>query len=139
MFKLSDEKAMAGQSGIQAKIYYKETFLCNVHTWGFASCGVLNLQNFAYSLYALEIKDFPKFANEFFEFLSTVNKPSWQPKEAYFCLSDGQLTNDWINALCKHPEVKRRDRFYNKSHGPHNMNLFRWSKAKDFKRVHKYG
>lgn len=139
MFKLKNEQAMAGQSGIQAKIFYNDTFLCNVHTWGFASCGVLNLQNFSYSLYALEIKDFPEFAKGFFEFLETVNDPSWKPKEAYFCLSDGQLTNDWINALCKHPEVKRRDRFYNKSHGPNHMNLFRWSKAKDFKRVHKYG
>lgn len=136
MFELKNEKANVGTSGILADIMYKGRCVCVVNTWGFASCGVLNLYSFGYP----EVDDPKKFAEEFFAFLETVNKPSWQPKEAYFCLADTQIaTSAWIRALCKHSEVKRRDRFYNKSHGPNHMNLFRWSKAKDFKRVTTYG
>jgi hypothetical protein len=135
MFELKNVKAMEGHSGYTGVIYYKGQKVCGVHTWGFSSCGVLNLQGFGYP----EIKEIDTFAKEFFLFLRTVHDPHWKPCEAYFCLSDGQLTHPWIKALCKHPEVKRRDRFYNKSHGPNHMNLFRWSKAKDFKRVVKYG
>ena len=135
MFELKNIKNMEDQSGVRAAIYYNGQRVCSVHTWGFASCGVLNLYSFGYP----DIKDKEKFAKEFFSFLETVYGATWKPCEAYFCLSDVQTGFDWIKALCKHPEVKRRDRFYNKSHGPNHMNLFRWSKAKDFKRVTKYG
>ena len=135
MFELKCIMPMEDQSGVRATIMYNGQRVCNVHTWGFACCGVLNLYSFGYP----GIKDKQAFAKEFFKFLETVNDPTWKPCEAYLCLSDSQLTQEWLRVLCKHPEVKRRDRFYNKSHGPNHINLFRWSKAKDFKRMTKYG
>lgn len=137
MFELKNRKANTGASGYTMDISYNGRRLCRVNTWGFASCGVLCLDSFGY----LDVKkeEEKEFADKFFEFLSDVDKDTWKPREAYMCLSDGQMNNqNWISALVKHPQVKRRDRFYNKSHGPNHMNLFRWSKAKDFKRVMKY-
>jgi hypothetical protein len=136
MFELKNMKPNTDASGYRGAIMYNGRRVCCIDTWGFASCGVLNLFNFGYP----DIKkgEEKAFADKFFKFLETVNDPHWKPNEAYMFWTDGQLKADWINALAKHPEIKRRDKFFNKSHGPNNLHLFRWSKAKDFKRVTKY-
>jgi hypothetical protein len=34
--------------------------------------------------------------------------------------------------MIKNPNVKKRDKFYNKAHGPNWLHLYRYSKEKDF-------
>jgi hypothetical protein len=99
--------------------------LCQIETWAFHSCACFLLQAFEPAM-AYENID------KFYEFLTGDLDLSWQPNEIYFLLSDTQLTR--YAALHKRKDVKLRDRFTNKSHGPNDVYLFRYSKAGDFKR-----
>lgn len=142
MFQLTKVAAIPGGSGDILKIEVVPGDggvnwpICFVETWGFNSCAVLNLRSFR----ALNSELSKKFsADDFFAFLREVHKPSWAPREAYFLVSDTQLkSNEWLKKIVRHPNVKRKDRFENKAHGPNHVHLFRWSDKHDFERVRRY-
>ena len=50
-------------------------------------------------------------------------------------LSKSQLKLDRFKLMFNHPNVKLRDVFMNKSHGPNKVYLFRYSVKKDFQRL----
>lgn len=136
MFVLKPLGKIEGSSGYTKAILFEPTpgesrRVCYVQTWGFDSCAVMNLYSFN-GLYGW--KD--KFnADEFFNFLRTVDDPNWKPREAYFLVSTQQLKdNDTVRKLVAHPKVKAKDKFLNKAHGPNCVTLFRWSDEQDFKR-----
>jgi hypothetical protein len=142
MFRLTDRKGHVGGGSLCALRYVEEgekagPCICMVETWGMGSCAVMNLYNFCYY-----IPDMKKFVKDLFNWLSTQDEQGHKPKEAFFLLSDSQLNKGaypFTHALATHPSVRRRDRFSNKSHGPNDVHLFRWSYGKDFKRVTNYG
>lgn len=103
--------------------------VCNVVSWGLGSCAVALLQTWGWCcrLNADEL-------DEFFEFVCDEVDEDWQPEEFYFMLSDKQISHQGFHILVEHPNVKLRDKFANKSHGPNKVLLYRYSKAKDFKR-----
>lgn len=137
MFSILEETAMPKANGKVFHIKWKckdDTLwrICTIHTWGFSSCAVFNLMNFTNSLG--DAKNAAFSADEFYTFLGSL-MPDWKPKEAYFLLSTQQLECTLLQKLVKHKEVKLRDRFTNKSHGPNEMFLYRWSAGKDFRRL----
>jgi hypothetical protein len=148
MFCLTDRKAHVGGGSLCILRYIEQgektgPALCMVETWGMGSCAVMNLYNFTYFLPENAHKgDMKKFVKDLFNWLVTQDEQGHKPKEAFFLLSDSQLSKvsyPFTHALATHPSVKRRDVFSNKSHGPNKVHLFRWSLGKDFKRVTNYG
>lgn len=141
MFLLKNSASIPGSSGYSKLIVVpregqNDWRMCHVHTWGFSSCAVMHLQGFQILPEDLQ-KKFD--IEQFLDFLKLIDDTSWKPQEAMFLLSDQQLNHaSWYKTLCKHPNVKRIDRFENKAHGPNHVNLFRWSAKNDFKRVRKY-
>lgn len=122
--------------GRKGDIQYKaddKLFVCKIETWAFASCACFALHSFKN---AYNFRFTPENVDEFFKFVCTLDK-DWQPKEFYFMLSKSQLGVDRIKCLYKHPNVRLRDVFDNKSHGPNKVYLFRYSASKDFKPVRK--
>jgi len=102
--------------------------LCRVESWAFTSCGIGALTQ-------LNLSDF-KTAEEvqqFFDFVCAKVADDWRPDEFYFLVSDHQLKwGSSIPLMVKNPNVKKRDKFYNKAHGPNWLHLYRYSKDKDF-------
>jgi len=103
----------------------KDHILCQIETWAFHSCACFLLQSFEPIMAHEDV-------HQFYEFLTGDLGLTWQPNEIYFLLSDSQLNR--YSALYKRKDVKLRDRFTNKAHGPNDVYLFRYSKAGDFKR-----
>jgi hypothetical protein len=102
--------------------------ICHVQTWGMGSCAVAILQQWGYWA-RVELNE----VDQFFEWLCSDVDTDWQPMEFYFMFSPNQKKA--YKHFIKHPNVKLRDKFENKSHGPNTVFLYRYSKAKDFKRV----
>lgn len=103
--------------------------LCYLRTWGFSSCAVWMLDNFI----TWNFNDNRFDADQFWEFFKT--KPEglgedWLTCEVYFLLADPQLGS--LKKLIEHPNVRKRDKFLNKAHGPNRVHLFRWSNEEDF-------
>lgn len=118
-----DSNKTGGIYEMQDGEFYKR--ICNIHTWGFQSCAVHNLQSFGYV---------PTSFEDFWDYVDTLDGSlTWHPGEVYFLLSDTQLLN-W-RKFTEFPNVKKIDRFLNKAHGPNHVNLFRYSKAGDWKGV----
>jgi hypothetical protein len=106
-----------------------EHSVCNVNTWGFRSCAVMNLSGWnTYPLQTVLERFNPE---QMFKFL-TENNGSWSPKEAYFLISTSQKTNPVFRKIFTLSTVKEIDSFVNKAHGPNSMFLYRWSASKDF-------
>lgn len=130
MFKLILNKKKDYTSGEVGHIRRKDTerTLCRVESWAFTSCGIgaltqLNDTNFKT---AEEVQ-------QFFDFVCTHVAGDWNPNEFYFLVSDNQLKyGTSIPLMIKNPNVKKRDKFYNKAHGPNWLHLYRYSKEKDF-------
>jgi hypothetical protein len=99
--------------------------ICQIETWAFHSCACFLLQSFESTLLSEDV-------DKFFEYLTGDLGLTWQPNEIYFLLSTTQLAR--YSQLYKRKDVKLRDRFTNKAHGPNDVFLFRYSKAGDFKR-----
>jgi uncharacterized protein YqfB (UPF0267 family) len=130
VFKLVLNKKKDYTSGEVGEIRHKETdrYVCRVESWAFTSCGIgaltkLNSTNFTS---AEEVQ-------AFFDFVCTNVADDWHPNEFYFLVSDNQLKyGTSIPLMVKNPNVKKRDKFYNKAHGPNWLHLYRYSKDKDF-------
>ena len=103
--------------------------ICNITTWGMGSCAVATLQEWGYTsrVDAHEV-------DQFFDWLCANIDNDWQPMEFYFMYSSSQIKRTFKHFV-KHPKVKLRDKFENKSHGPNHVYLYRYSKALDFKRI----
>ena len=101
--------------------------VCEIETWGFNSCACFILKAFAYQ--GEKLVD----ADEFWKFVTSKDHDlNWYPDEVYLLLSTEQLPK-W-RQLYKRKDVRLRDRFTNKAHGPCDLFLFRYSKAEDWKR-----
>ncbi|CAB4240668.1 hypothetical protein UFOVP39_42 [uncultured Caudovirales phage] len=101
--------------------------VCEIETWGFNSCACFILKAFAYQGEKLIDTD------EFWKFVTSKDHDlNWYPDEVYLLLSTEQLPK-W-RKLYKRKDVRLRDRFTNKAHGPCDLFLFRYSKAGDWKR-----
>jgi hypothetical protein len=108
---------------------FGKTRICSVTTWGMASCAIATLQEWGYSsrVHANEV-------DQFFEWLCINVDNDWQPMEFYFMFSNKQKEK-YFKHFVKHPNVKLRDKFENKSHGPNHVYLYRYSRKNDFKRI----
>lgn len=103
--------------------------ICNVTSWGMGSCAVATLQSWGWGL-----RIQPDEVDQLLNWLCENIDSDWQPNEFYFLLSSTQIKRSFA-PLVKHPNVRLRDKFENKSHGPNKVFLYRYSKAEDFKRV----
>jgi hypothetical protein len=92
------------------------------------SCAVATLQGWG-SYCAVNDDD----VESFFNWLDSNVDGDWSPREFYFLLSTYQLKE--FKSLIAFPNVRLRDKFENKSHGPNNMFLYRYSACQDFKRL----
>jgi hypothetical protein len=97
-------------------------YVCKIETWAFGSCACFALSRFNDAYHFNFDEDN---IDKFFEFVCGLDE-DWKPRELYFLLSKSQL-----------PNVKVRDVFDNKSHGPNKVYLFRYSASKDFKAFRK--
>lgn len=124
-----------GGSGRKGTIQFGKgkQFVCKLQTWEFGSCACFGLSRFSD---AWEFKFDDENVDPFFKYLCTLDV-DWKPKEFYFLLSGSQVKNYRTRTLVKHPNVKLRDVFENKSHGPNKVYLFRYSASMDFKPVRK--
>lgn len=134
MFSIKWNKRDHEMSGRVGTIYKERKdaepiVVCKVVSWGLGSCAVALLQNWGWCC-RLDKADL----DAFFEFVCLKVDADWQPQEFYFMLSDCQIRHQGFENLVEHPNVKLRDKFANKSHGPNKVLLYRYSKAKDFKR-----
>jgi len=103
------------------RVMYGDRCVCKLDTWGFSSCAVRNLHDFdTYNLKHAGI-------DKFFDWLGDLLAGSYVIRDAYFLLSDSQLTN--MPDIKKVKGVKKVDSFTNKSHGPNDVHLFRWTKG----------
>ena len=116
------------RSNRRGTVKYKGIKLCCIDTWGFDSCGVVNISQFAAR------ETWPTIVDDFFAwvFNEADGISGWAAKEAYFLLSSDQLRQ--YPCLVKHPNVRLRDKFTNKAHGPNTLFLFRYSENNDFRR-----
>ena len=103
--------------------------VCRIETWAFRSCACFLLQEFD-----PDIQTWTKEQCDYFwNWISQHDKDlSYYPDEIYFLLSDTQLKR--FPRFYKRKEIRLRDRFTNKSHGPNDVYLFRYSKAGDWQR-----
>lgn len=136
MFSVAWKKSDFGQSGRTGAIRYKvgnnePDFVCKIETWAFNSCACFALTKFNE---AYQFKFNEENTDVFFKYIETLDD-DWKPCEFYFMLSKSQLLNNRFKYLFQHPNVKLRDVFMNKSHGPNRVYLFRYSSKKDFKRI----
>lgn len=135
MFSVKWKKRNFEESGRKGTIKYKDEgeskYVCKIETWAFGSCACFALSRFndAYK-FRFEADNIDKF----FDYICTLDE-DWKPKEFYFMLSKSQLTLDRFKLMFNHPNVKLRDVFMNKSHGPNKVYLFRYSVKKDFQRL----
>lgn len=135
MFSVDWKKRDFEESGRKGTIKYKDggesQYVCKIETWAFGSCACFALSRFndAYK-FRFEADNIDKF----FEYICILDE-DWKPKEFYFMLSKSQLKLDRFKLMFNHPNVKLRDVFMNKSHGPNKVYLFRYSAKKDFKRL----
>lgn len=135
MFSIDWKDRVDGISGRTGVIYKKRendptpVRICHVTSWGMGSCAVATLQNWGWScrVHLHEMDDF-------FHFICEEVDNDWEPEEFYFLLSDSQIKREFKH-FTNHPNVRLRDKFANKSHGPNRVYLYRYSKAADFKRV----
>ena len=104
-------------------ILYNDKRVCFISDWAMNSCAAHALMRWNRSI------TFP--VKEFWDFVSKINK-NWNPQEAYFLLSSGQLELTQFSKLVKDERVKQVDSFLNKAHGPNRVMLFRFSEQKDF-------
>lgn len=134
MFSVEWRNRVPGMSGRTGDMFkndkvFGKTRICSVTTWGMASCAIATLQEWGYSsrVYADEV-------DQFFDWLCVNVDNDWQPTEFYFMFSTKQKDR-YFKHFIKHPNVKLRDKFENKSHGPNHVYLYRYSKQGDFKRI----
>jgi hypothetical protein len=134
MFSVEWKASVSDVSGRTGIVYRTEKNgpklrVCNVTSWAMGSCAVATLQSWGWicRIYESEV-------DQFFKWLCDEVDNDWQPNEFYFLLSDTQIKRDF-KRLINHPNVKLRDRFKNKSHGPNRVSLYRYSTDKDFPRV----
>jgi len=123
---------VSGRTGIIYKQFpneQKPTRVCHVQTWGMGSCAVATLQQWGYWC-RVELNE----VDQFFDWLCDNIDTDWQPAEFYFMFSSSQTKNEFKH-IVRHPNIKLRDKFENKSHGPNKVQLYRYSKACDFKRI----
>lgn len=102
--------------------------MCRVESWAFTSCGIGALTQLNNAKFSSMDE-----VSAFFNFVCANIAEDWTPNEFYFLVSDHQL--EWgtsIPLMVKHPNVKKRDKFYNKAHGPNWLHLYRYSKDADF-------
>lgn len=102
--------------------------MCRVESWAFTSCGIGALTQ----LNNVDFKSAEE-VQQFFDFVCANVAEDWSPNEFYFLLSDTQLKyGTSVPLMLKNPNVRKRDTFYNKAHGPNWLHLYRYSKDKDF-------
>jgi len=130
MFRVEWKPRIEGISGRFGTVYMNDTRICNVQTWGLGSCAIAMLQNWGWMCKVPKDK-----LDDFFTWMCDAVDEDWNPAEFYFMLSDEQVRKHYFNFLTKHPNVKRRDVFRNKSHGPNKVILYRYSAEDDFGRV----
>ena len=134
MFEIVWQPRVVDLNGRTGEVFYKATDalsarrICNVTTWGMNSCAVATLQKWG-SYCVVNDDD----VESFFNWLNDNVDGDWSPREFYFLLSTRQLKQ--FKELIHFPNVRLRDKFKNKSHGPNNMYLYRYSACDDFKRV----
>lgn len=133
MFVIEWKDRVEGVSGRTGVIYKQhpndKTRICNVTSWGMGSCAVAILQQWGWQLRVNKDE-----VEAFLNFICYEIDSDWQPEEFYFMFSDEQKRRGF-KSLIQHPNVRLRDKFKNKSHGPNTVFLYRYSKADDFKRV----
>ena len=135
MFSVEWKKRDFEECGRKGTIKYKDEgeskYVCKIETWAFGSCACFALSRFndAYN-FRFEADNI----DNFFDYICTLDE-DWKPKEFYFMLSKSQLKLDRFKFMFNHPNVKLRDVFMNKSHGPNKVYLFRYSVKKDFQRL----
>lgn len=137
MFSVEWRKSDFTDNGRKGSIKFKEGnenfYVCLIETWAFGSCACFALSRFND---AQSFRFDEDNIDDFFAFICSLDK-DWMPKEFYFLLSKSQLARASLTHLYKHPKVRLRDVFDNKSHGPNKVYLFRYSDSKDFKAVRK--
>lgn len=116
--------------GKRGRVLLNDKTICEIETWAFHSCACFLLQKWNTS----EIINWTKKqGTEFWEFLTAHDYSlTWYPDEIYFLISDSQ--KPCLRPVWRRKEVRLRDRFTNKAHGPNDVYLFRYSKAGDWKR-----
>lgn len=103
--------------------------ICEIRAWGFHSCACHALEN--WDTWNVDTPEFD--ADKFWEFLSNkLPSVGWIPGEVLFLISTKQLNS--LQKIWKRQDVRLRDRFENKAHGPNDVFLFRYSHLKDWKR-----
>ena len=130
MFELKLVKKEDYTSGAYGHIKRKSDgrTVCRVESWAFTSCGVGALTQ----LNSLDFKTADD-VQKFFDFVCANVADDWNPNEFYFLVSDNQLKyGTSIPLMVKNPNVRKRDKFYNKAHGPNWLHLYRYSKDNDF-------
>lgn len=116
--------------GKKGKVMWNKRSICKIETWAFRSCACFLLQDWD----SVEVSNWSKdISNSFWEFITKKHENlTWHPEEVYFLISDSQ--KKFLKPLWKRKEVRLRDRFTNKAHGPNDVYLFRYSKAGDWQR-----
>ena len=135
MFSVEWKKRDFEESGRKGTIKYKDggetKYVCKIETWAFGSCACFALSRFND---AYHFKFNAENIDKFFKYICTLDE-DWKPQEFYFMLSKSQLKLGRFKLMFNHPNVKLRDVFMNKSHGPNKVYLFRYSVKKDFQRL----
>lgn len=130
MFKLKLDPKKDYDSGHHGYIYstVNDCRVCRVESWAFTSCGIGALTQLNHTNFKT-----PEEVQKFFDFVCANVADDWHPNEFYFLVSDNQLKyGTSIPLMIENPNVKKRDTFYNKAHGPHWLHLYRYSKDNDF-------
>ena len=136
-YSLKDGKPCSGKGAekyLQMEVNGHLTTLCRVETWGFDSCAVMCLMgwnNYIENLYVDCITPDEMF-RELNEKVGSSDWWGYRPGEAYFLISTSQLQREFFKKIVANPNVSLRDKFKNKSHGPNDVFLYRWSLKKDF-------
>ena len=138
MFSVEWKKTDFEKSGRDGTIKHtvgknESKYVCKIETWAFGSCACFALRRFNDGY---QFNFTPENIDAFYKFVCGLDE-DWKPKEFYFLLSRSQLSLGKLKPLYKHPNVKLRDVFDNKSHGPNKVYLFRYSASKDFKPIRK--
>ena len=114
-------------------LYYENVRVCALEDWAFACCGATSLHGLGGSYYKSfdwshkQVDEFVQFAKD------TPSSTGHKVREFYFLLTDTQVKE--FSALVAHPNVRLVDRYFNKAHGPENLNLYRLSVLKDFSKI----
>lgn len=101
--------------------------ICKIQTWAMNCCGIWELKGFNSYI------DVDGAA--FWEALVKASPfGGWQPLEYIFTISDSQKSHPLFRSILKHPNVRLRDKFANKAHGPSVLYVYRYSHKGDFPR-----